>query len=408
MSSRLSRSLILRSLCIVTAVALIGVICGSVAVNRLNRPLAALRPQTVYAAPATLGKPSALAWPGFGQAAIGIAGHGVLAVSGAQTPAPTASSAKLITALAVLRVKPIAPGTQGATLTLSQRDVDFYNTYAAEDGSVAAVNAGEQITEYQVLEGMLLPSANNLADSLAVWAFGSLGAYSSYANHMVSQLQLTQTHVGNDASGFNPSTTSTAADLVRIGELAEANPVLAGIASMSSASIPVAGTIHNVNWLLGTDGISGIKTGNSNEDRGVFVFAAPYTVAGQAKITIIGAVMKAPALNQAMDSAVPLLKSAQRSLSYSTALAAGQAVGQYDIPWAGKVTAVTTEPVQALTWQGKPLGKPAVTLRNITAPKPKSFVVGTVSYGPGLGGSSQVKLVQPVNRPSDRWRLFHN
>ena len=38
---------------------------------------------------------------------------------------------------------------------------------------MASVAAGEQISQYQALQAMLIPSANNVADSLARWAFGS-------------------------------------------------------------------------------------------------------------------------------------------------------------------------------------------------------------------------------------------
>ena len=67
----------------------------------------------------------ALPWPTDASAAVGAAGYGVLAASNdSQTPIPTASLAKVITALAVLKQKPLELGQQGPILTLTQEDVD--------------------------------------------------------------------------------------------------------------------------------------------------------------------------------------------------------------------------------------------------------------------------------------------
>lgn len=412
MIKRSRRKTILRilSLCLVAGV--LWTATDTFILVRLRAPLPELKPQTLNVAIPAPTKPAvSLSWPAYGSAAVGLSGYGVLATNGFQTPLPTASVAKLITALAVLRAKPIALGSQGATLTLGQQDVDYYNTYAAEDGSVAAVNADEQISEYQVLQGMLLPSANNLADSLAVWAFGSLKDYAAYANHMLSQLGLLNTHVGSDASGFQPDTTSTAADLVHLGELADANPVLASIAAQKSATIPIADTVNNVDWLLGTAGINGLKTGNSNQAGGVFLAAATYQIPGSnQKVTIISAVMHAASLQQAMDSTVPLLVSSQKALSNAPALAVGQAVGQYTVPWEGQVTAVTTKALTTLSWQGRPLGKPVVMLHDIRAPQPSQVPVGVARFeSNGITVSSApITLGRPIPKPSVWWRLLHN
>jgi D-alanyl-D-alanine carboxypeptidase (penicillin-binding protein 5/6) len=44
------------------------------------------------------------------------------------------------------------------------------------------VQLGEELSEYQALQALLLPSANNIAETLARWAFGSIDAYNAYAN----------------------------------------------------------------------------------------------------------------------------------------------------------------------------------------------------------------------------------
>jgi D-alanyl-D-alanine carboxypeptidase (penicillin-binding protein 5/6) len=115
---------------------------------------------------------SQIAWPSTGQSAVAVAGNPVVTSHGVQTPTPTASVAKLITSLVVLQAKPLSVGQQGPAITLTASDVAIYRQYLSEQGSVVPVEAGESITEYQMLQAMLLPSANNMADSLAIWAFG--------------------------------------------------------------------------------------------------------------------------------------------------------------------------------------------------------------------------------------------
>ena len=58
------------------------------------------------------------------------------------------------------------------------------------------------------------------------------------------------------------SRVSTPTDLLKLGMVAMQNAVFAEIVAMGQASLPVAGTVYNVNRLLGTDGILGIKTGS--------------------------------------------------------------------------------------------------------------------------------------------------
>ncbi len=378
---------------------------GELVYGRLQAPLPSLTAQ-IIAHSLTSPASTTLNWPNYGQSAIGAAGYGVLAANGVQKAVPTASIAKLITALAVLRVKPLSGSQAGPTLTLGAKDVDLYYSYVAKDGSVVQVEDGELITEREVLQAILLPSANNLADSLAIWAFGSLTAYANYANAMLTQLGLTHTHVGSDASGFAPDSISTATDLVRLGELSIASPVIAGIVSQSTANLPLVGVVNNVNWLLGTAGINGLKTGNSDQAGGAFLFSAAYQVPGSGKITIVAAILGATGLLQAMRSAPPLLTSAQTAFSTSVALAAGQAVGVYHVPWGNDVTAVTAKAVTALAWQGQSLEQPKVQLTTAQANAATGTAVGTVRFGTS-GKPSSVVLSRAIPAASIWWRLPH-
>lgn len=298
--------------------------------------------------------PLPLAWPAVGSAAVGAVGYGVLAVTGTDTPRPTASTAKLITALTVLERYPLAVGQPGPTLTMTPADVTLFQQYYAQGGSEVLVAAGEQLSEYQALEAVLVPSADNMADTLATWAYGSIPNYLVAANGLVVGLGMTQTVVAGDASGLLPTTTSTPRDLVVLGEAALANPVIAQIVTEESVTLPVAGTVRNFNRLLGVDGIDGIKTGNTDQAGGVFIFTATQAV-GSGSVRIVGAVMGAPTLRQAFAGSTALLASARANFVVATPILAGQVVGTYHVAWQHPVTVIADRSVSVINWRGMPM-----------------------------------------------------
>jgi D-alanyl-D-alanine carboxypeptidase (penicillin-binding protein 5/6) len=385
------------------------VLLGSYSYWALSRPLPLLNPTSSSLPLQTQTAATRLSWAGSGQSAVGIVGSSILETHGVQNATPIASTAKLITALLVLHEKPLSVGQQGPTITLNANDVALYASYAARNGSVVRVVAGEQISEYQMLQTILLPSANNMADSLATWAFGSLSAYSSAANKYLSQLSLGHTHVGADASGFEPSTTSTANDLVRLGELAMQNPVLAQIVGQATAGgIPVVNSIKNVNSLLGTSGIIGVKTGNTDQAGGVFISAARTTVNNK-PVTIVTALVGAPTLFEALKGSLPLIQSAQANFKPASIITAGAVVGHYQQPWGSSITAIAGKNLTLSTWNGSVISS-TIQLRPAPANAQAGQTVGTVTTPQSaLTGQQSVpiKLQTSPSKPSIRWHLLH-
>ncbi len=367
------------------------------------RPLPALQPTSITPSIPTLNAID-LPWPSYGQAALAIKDFDVLETRGPQTAVPIASITKVVTALAVLDKHPITPGQQGEIITLTDRDVAIYNDYFARDGSVTKIVAGEQITEYQALQALLLPSANNIADTLATWAFGSMEAYVASANQMLNQMGLKLSHVA-DASGFSPQSVSTATELVKIGEAALANDVLAEIVNQPEANLPVAGSIQNVNWLLGSDGVVGIKTGNTDEAGGCFLFAASHLVAGQS-IKFVGAILGAPVLNAAITDSRTIIRAVDSGFEVANLAKAGTIVGSYNTPWGKNAPVVTKNDLSLLIWKGqKP--KFATKLDNTAITSSTDTVVGSASITVGKKtATSPVVLQHSIPGPSWRWRIF--
>lgn len=346
-----------------------------------------------------------LTWPARGAAALGAAGFGVLETHGAQTPRPTASIAKIITTLAIIEKHPLKPGQQGPSITMTKADVDLFNKYFGMGGSYVKVEIGEKITERQALEAILLPSANNMADSMAIWSFGSLDNYFAYANAMLKRLGLTQTHVDVDASGFSPATTSTPTELIRLGELVMRNPALAQIVSERSATIPVHGVIYSANSRLGYNNIIGIKTGLTDQAGGCFLFAAKYSVADGKEVTMIGVIMGQPTLRDALNDSEPLLNSAKQYFKVQTPIKAGDTFASLSTPWLSTADVVARNDVTMLTWQGKAL-TPRIELAKIGGSLPAGTQVGTALISSGNStATTPLVLKQDIQGPNWQWRI---
>ncbi len=231
-------------------------------------------------------------WPAYGQAAFVETGQSQVQASPNQHPAPIASVAKVMTAYLVLRDHPLQLGQDGPTITLTDADVADTDDRAARDESVVPVAAGERLTELQALQALLLPSANNIAAVLARWDAGSLDRFVARMNASARSLGMNETRY-TDPSGFDDATVSTAADQVRIVVRAMRQPVFARIVATPSVWLPVAGTVHNTDRLLGQSGFVGVKTGSDKAAGSCFAFRAIRSIRGR-RTTITGVVLGQP------------------------------------------------------------------------------------------------------------------
>lgn len=275
----------------------------------------------------------------FGQWAVALNGKTIAKSTDKLPTQPTASTAKMIMALAMMEKKPFSLGESGETITITDELYNVYHLYSAINGSTTPVQIGEEISEYDALASALIASSNNMADALAIWAFGSLPEYQKYAQEMLERLGANDTTVGPDASGFDAETTSTAEDLAKIGEAVLKQPVLAEIVGMSSAVVPVAGLIENTNKILGVDGIVGVKTGYIGDTSG-YCLVSGYKE-GDEIITL--AVLGAPYRQTSFDATLELVKDAQQKITSRKLVEKGQEVGYFKNWWSGKTPITTTE-----------------------------------------------------------------
>ena len=234
-------------------------------------------------------------WPAHGQAAVQV-GQSRVQAGPNQHAAPIASVAKVMTAYLVLRDHPLRLGQDGPTITLTDADVADTDRRRRQHESVVPIAAEEQLTERQALQALLLPSANNIAAVLARWAAGSVDRFVARMNATARSLGMTRTRY-TDPSGYDDATVSSAADQVRLVDRAMRLPVFASIVATPSATLPVAGTVHNTNRLLGYNGFVGVKTGSTAAAGGCFAFRAIRWIDGK-RTRITGVVLGQPGHNR--------------------------------------------------------------------------------------------------------------
>jgi D-alanyl-D-alanine carboxypeptidase (penicillin-binding protein 5/6) len=444
---------------VVALVVLVVLVAGVGAAVRITRPLH--QPAAASALPAALtvaGTSPSLPWPADGQAAVAVPSLGFTAQSGPESSVPIASLTKMTTALVVLTDHPIAPGAGGPSITITAQDIAEYDNELANDESTVRIELGEVLTERQALEGMLSQSANDLAYSLAVWDAGSLPAFVAKMNATAVRLRATDTHYV-DASGYEPQTVSSASDVIRVASAAMAIPTFAQVVAMSSVTLPVVGTIANIEPEIGStvggDTVVGIKSGYTSEAKGCLVLAVNREIDGRS-VLVLTAVLgqpvpaavvpttttttvkagapasTAPASTApstttttipADDLEVPdplrytrpvtaALLAATAAAVVSTAVArAGQPAGTVTATWGGtthRVGVVATSGASLAGWPGQQI-RVVTTLSPVPPGAAAGRRVGTATYALGAQSESvPLRLAATVPEPSWWWRLVHD
>lgn len=346
-----------------------------------------------------------LDWPGYGASAIGAIGYpGVLASSGAAEPQPIASITKVITALVVLEAKPLSQGEQGPEITTTATDSALYNSYFARNGKVEPVKAGLVFSEHQLLQLTLVASANNYTATLVNWAFGSEEAFLPIARDWLAAHGLDDTTL-TDATGMNPENTSTVSDLIELGKIAIADPVVSELVVTQRISIAHVGEIDNTNELLGSAGVRGIKTGTLDEAGACLLFAADYEIAGT-MVTVIGVILGGddhPSLNR---DVVALLSTAQSGFREVQLTVEGTEYARYSTEWGDASDVVATADATIVAWADTPITL-LVEARPITLEQ-AGVAVGSLLFTVGTHTVDvPLELENEIDDPGGWWRLTH-
>jgi D-alanyl-D-alanine carboxypeptidase (penicillin-binding protein 5/6) len=357
--------------------------------------------------------------PPVGSFAIATSIDGTVAAHDSTIERPIGSVAKAMTALVVLDALPPAAGAGGPSFTMTAADVGLYRKAVAEGGSNIPVRAGEVLSERELLLALLLPSADNIAETLAVRVSGTRIAFIERLNARAAALGMSHTHF-EDPSGLSAATVSTASDLVLLARAVTANAALVELVGTRQAMLPDGTVLRNLDILLADQpGWLGIKTGWTGAAGGCLLFAARQSYASGATVTLWGAVLGQPRMI-AGDPAHPELGAAMTAAARAATAAFGgyaavdvgalspSVTGRVSTPWGGRTSvglgAHGSDVV--LVHAGAVMHLSASTLAP-AAPLPPGATVGHVAGT--LGATTitwQVVSRSAVVAPSLWWKLF--
>ena len=178
-----------------------------------------------------------------------------------------ASSTKILTALIV-----IESGDLDHLVAVDLADTKV-------EPSSLGLKPGEQYTRRQLLFGLLLKSANDVAMALARDNAGSVSAFAEKMNLRAAQLGATSSHFSNPHGLHDPNHYTTAHDLVLIGRAAMQQPLFREIVSTVyytwRAPSGQINQLRNHNRLLRHfAGCNGLKTGYTRIAQQVLVSSA--------------------------------------------------------------------------------------------------------------------------------------
>ncbi|KAB2591369.1 D-alanyl-D-alanine carboxypeptidase family protein [Streptomyces arboris] len=337
-----------------------------------------------------------LPWPGQGQSAVMVDGVGSLGSEGAQKPAPIASVAKVMTAYVILQEHSLKGDEEGETITVDQKAEDESKR---PDESTAPLIKGQQLTQRQMLQLLMIPSGNNAARLLARWDAGSEDKFIDKMNDAAKDLGMTNSTY-TDPSGLEKTTVSTAADQLKLAQAVMKNDVFRKIVDMPEVEIKgIDGKIYNNNNLLLQPGVSGIKTGSSTPAGGNLLWSANTVVDGK-MLWIYGAVMGQQAgtgrvydsLELSLQNSLKLIKEAQEAPTSATVVKKGDVVGYVDNGFGAQTPVIATKNLKAVGWSGLEVElKVTDNGKGIAHSAKAGSEVGMVTVGTGTG-----KVTAPV------------
>ena len=246
---------------------------------------------------------------------------------------PMASTTKIMTAL--VAAERLTPEEK---ITIDARAVGI-------EGSSLYLTAGDSYTAKELIEGMLLASANDAAAALAIAVAGDIPAFAEMMNGRAREIGLSATHFENPHGLDGESHRTTARELALISAEAMENDLLRGIFRERSAVIGEGEgrrTLTNHNKMLRLyDGCTGVKTGFTKKSGRCLV-----TAAERDGLTLIGVTLSAP---DDWDDHTKMLDYGFSLYEKRTVAAAGDISYTLPVLRGGEVVSITVRNTEALS-----------------------------------------------------------
>lgn len=293
-----------------------------------------------------------------------------------------ASTTKMMTALVALSSR-------------SLTDVCTAPPYAASPlESQIGLRAGERMTVHDLLQAVMLPSANDAAAALAVCVAGSRAAFVTRMNRRAQALGLDHTHFTTPIGLDDTGNYSTAADLVRLGIALRRNGFMRRTMDLPRTVLKTGArprTIVNRNTLvLNVPWIDGVKTGHTNAAG--YILVASGTQRGT---TFVTAVLGDPSEAARDADALALLRWAFASYRMATPVTRGTVYARPQVKHRpdDRIDLVAARPVRELVDRAARIRVVVEAPEELAGPLPKGARVGTVIVRAGKRELVRVGLV---------------
>ncbi len=193
-------------------------------------------------------------------------------------PLPMASTAKIITALTAIRY-----ARPEEVVTIAPEDV----VDPVLESSMG-LQAGDTVTVHDLLVGLLLPSGNDAARTLARYvgprlpgdpAADPINRFVTEMNTVAAGLGMAGSHFVHPAGDDGDGQVATARGLALAARALLDQPALLPIVAMPHAAVHIGGpnsrvlTFNNTNELLSQEGVYGVKTGTTPAAKQCLIFA---------------------------------------------------------------------------------------------------------------------------------------
>jgi serine-type D-Ala-D-Ala carboxypeptidase (penicillin-binding protein 5/6) len=295
---------------------------------------------------------------------------------------PIASLTKIMTALLVLgRTRP------DDIVTVSR-------TAALTPPSDIGLKAGERLPVSDLLEGLMLSSANDAAVALAEHVSGATKAFVGLMNRRAAALGMRRTHYASP-NGLDDHGYSTARDLARLTSVAMRSPAFRKLVSTKFADVqaPPGGEVRHLQnrnvmlWLY--RGATGVKTG--------FTFGAGWCLVATATRHgrhLVAVVLGAPSQSASFSEAASLLNYGFAEFQESALAIPGETEGTVLLQ-GEPVLVEATEKLSALVRRDKldEIESTFVPTRGVTLPVKKGNRVGSLVFRTGRLRLGAVPLI---------------
>lgn len=369
-------------------------------------PLNAIAP-TVHAeeVEALAGPDLSIDWPSDGGAAVAAVGADDAILSSSDEERPLASITKLASVLMVLDEQPLEVGEEGPSYDFTADDEADYWGYVERGESRLEVPVDGSLTQYELMEGILIGSANNWASRLVSEVFGSTDEFVAAAETWLDEQGLDSMTLV-EPTGIDWNNTASPSDIARLGEIAMENPVIAEIVQKKEVDLPGPGVVENTNDLLADEGVVGIKTGTLLDNSNLVV-AKELPSGDDGTVTVVASILGQPDDESRDIVGRSLLDQAEAAVEPSLVLPAETVVAKVTTAWGESATAVTPEDVSLATWDGETPAVSAPTVEGAIG-QGKGDVVGTLTVKSTLASADvDVQLTDAIEGPDFWWRLTH-